>query len=763
MATVDTSVNELVINKLTQAQYDALTEKSPTELYFVTDAQDGSLPDQTDNAGKFLTTDGENVSWGNAVKNEAEDPATDIEILTTKTEDSNILIGGGKKNGESVKNAVAIGSQYSGSHNVAGNSAVAIGKAAQAIANSSIALGFGSKASKSASVAIGNWAQVTAAGAIQLNAKPSSVATNNETGTFKVCLGELLGGGGNYKLLDIDGTIPTNRYATTPTDAGTYVPKLTIAEDGTATREWGTESGSAGGSSFQVVELPEVTVDNLGKIVQYVGETTADYNNGYFYKSVEDYITPVYKLTSITPFFVQIVDDNVFFKFVEDTIRSQGFSGLPLNIGLHINIMFDPMFAEDGKYPVVIVSDDAAIEFQVFFDKDYLLHSIGLSNNLEDFSEAVDMMVMVTEPSSTTLMWKQVDVQPTLQVVEIPEASEENIGQIVQYIGKTSTDYTNGYFYKSSGLFNLTVESADGGAWDIVEAEVNNLDLFVDTFGNMLGTYILRASPSQSWVMERPSGAMYNATAPIDYGLAITINGDLQTGMETTASSGVEIVLEYTSDGFVWKQVNTQPASEGDALPDQTDNAGKFLMTDGTTTSWAKALVNTADEDTESLAIGGTVIPAEGSVGFIAIGANSSAKSYNSYFGDSIAIGRSAIANQESVALGGISNASGAGSVVIGRSARAFSEYSTLVGYNTYSYGSYSTALGANATVSADANYAIQIGAGTNSDANTFKVATQSGNFEIMDADGNVPLDRLTYVTDQIGDISTALTAILGE
>lgn len=40
MATVDTSVNELIINKLTQAQYDALTEKSPAELYFVTDAKE---------------------------------------------------------------------------------------------------------------------------------------------------------------------------------------------------------------------------------------------------------------------------------------------------------------------------------------------------------------------------------------------------------------------------------------------------------------------------------------------------------------------------------------------------------------------------------------------------------------------------------------------------------------------------------------------------------------------------------------------------
>lgn len=40
MATVDTTVNNLVINKLTQAQYEALTEKSPTELYFVTDAKE---------------------------------------------------------------------------------------------------------------------------------------------------------------------------------------------------------------------------------------------------------------------------------------------------------------------------------------------------------------------------------------------------------------------------------------------------------------------------------------------------------------------------------------------------------------------------------------------------------------------------------------------------------------------------------------------------------------------------------------------------
>lgn len=73
----------------------------------------------------------------------------------------------------------------------------------------------------------------------------------------------------------------------------------------------------------------------------------------------------------------------------------------------------------------------------------------------------------------------------------------------------------------------------------------------------------------------------------------------------------------------------------------------------------------------------------------------------------------------------------------------------------------FSVAIGYDAE--AIAQYSIQIGGGENKDANTFKVANSNGNFEMMSADGTIPLERLTKVTDQIGDISTALTAILGE
>ena len=57
----DETVSNLIINKLTKAQFDAISVPSETELYIITD-EDG-LPSQTGNAGKFLTTNGTTTSW----------------------------------------------------------------------------------------------------------------------------------------------------------------------------------------------------------------------------------------------------------------------------------------------------------------------------------------------------------------------------------------------------------------------------------------------------------------------------------------------------------------------------------------------------------------------------------------------------------------------------------------------------------------------------------------------------------------------------
>jgi hypothetical protein len=343
-------------------------------------------------------------------------------------------------------------------------------------------------------------------------------------------------------------------------------------------------------------------------------------------------------------------------------------------------------------------------------------------------------------------------------------------------------------------------------------------------------------------------------------------------GKQDKLTPGENITIE---DGVI-----SATGGGGASLPDQTGNAGKFLTTDGTNTSWGKALVNaytgtsrkslvvTPDNvllnkvsyggiylvsgsatlgtfmgQSEQVVIG-TDITASGAY-TVTIGAYASNKGYDGSIaigssagtsgattdGDQIAIGHyaktaanraiqlgkgtnsdastfkvglSANNNYELLSADGtipaermsatagttgqvltktdtgmewqdatgggelpdnvlVNNATGAMTISIGGTGGG--SYSLCVGEASRANAFGSTALGFGCV--ANAMYAIQLGnngqAVTNSDANTFKVANGNGNFEMMDANGNVPLDRLTYVTDQIGDISTALTAILGE
>ena len=182
-------------------------------------------------------------------------------------------------------------------------------------------------------------------------------------------------------------------------------------------------------------------------------------------------------------------------------------------------------------------------------------------------------------------------------------------------------------------------------------------------------------------------------------------------------------VLTKTEDGMAWQDATGGGAS----IPDQTGNAGKFLTTDGTEASWGNALASTAKSNS-SLCIGGNDTTS-GQPFSVWIGLNSGPE--NDFASNSLAVGNYAKAGSTAVALGADASAKNHG---------------ISIGYYAVS-----------------TDNAIQLGSGTNNDTNTVKFSNSNGNFEMMDANGNVPLERLTYVTNQIGDISTALTAILGE
>ncbi len=214
-------------------------------------------------------------------------------------------------------------------------------------------------------------------------------------------------------------------------------------------------------------------------------------------------------------------------------------------------------------------------------------------------------------------------------------------------------------------------------------------------------------------VNETPFTAAQNAA--INSGVTAQAVADIAANKAAVATLQTSKQNKLTAgDGIIIDGDTISTSGGGASLPDQTGNAGKFLTTDGETASW-----------------GGDRIVQD------------NARFLNNGF-----------------AVGSGSEASASGTTAVGKSAKATAQSATAFG--SYSEArNFAVAVGESAK--ATAVRAVQIGTGTNSDANTFKVANANGNFEMMDEDGNVPLGRLTYVTNQIGDISTALTAILGE
>jgi hypothetical protein len=227
--------------------------------------------------------------------------------------------------------------------------------------------------------------------------------------------------------------------------------------------------------------------------------------------------------------------------------------------------------------------------------------------------------------------------------------------------------------------------------------------------------------PAGQVIFESSTAGTYTVTIPKtqNYYIDLVGGGGGSSLPTQTGHSGEFLTTDGTdaSWGAVSQVPSTTGATQGDVLtvdsggdaawaaapsglPDQTGQSGKFLTTDGTDASWSdKPLVNNSTSNVGALAIGTNAEAAKQSV---AIGFD--AKVSPAYLTYSIAIGRGASVSANNA-----------------------------------------TALGANAICSA--TRAIQLGAGTNSDANTFKVYNGNGNFELMNANGNLPADRLASTT----------------
>lgn len=252
-------------------QFIGTTDANYTNGYFykcVSDGQDpatyswtqtdvqpqaGGLPSQTGQSGKFLTTDGTDASWSDKpLVNAATDNNTALSILGTV----------------SSVGAAGVGIGYNSKTYKWG---VAIGSTASVDSLNTIAIGFNSRASAKSAICIGSGARASALGAIQLSGT-TNTSTNNDANTFKVA-----NANGNYEIMSADGTIPTDRFTTTPVSDGTYVPTLTVSS-GTATRTW----GAAASAPVVPATMPTLAVADWSSNTQTVNVTGVTASNIVF-------------------------------------------------------------------------------------------------------------------------------------------------------------------------------------------------------------------------------------------------------------------------------------------------------------------------------------------------------------------------------------------------------------------------------------------------------------------------------------------------
>lgn len=278
------------------------------------------------------------------------------------------------------------------------------------------------------------------------------------------------------------------------------------------------------------------------------------------------------------------------------------------------------------------------------------------------------------------------------------------------------------------------------------KAPTATVDALTAIVNDILTTYLKKTGDTMTGALNVPEFTVSTAEG--------TLSISIVAGVPVIASNnGMDIAsrvkFDYaptTDDTTAWADVNStalvtkqqvaaalSTAGGGASLPDQAGNAGKFLKTDGATTSWANALENIAPEEYGSIVVGSGATTSTSARGAVVIGRNAGRAATGS---GAVAIGD-----------GAGNTSSAANSVSIGANAQAGSGTSAAI-----AIGAYAQAIAKNAIqLGMKSNYSGY----TNSDTNTFKVGNANGNFEMMSADGTIPAERMSAVAGVTGQVLT--------
>ena len=488
------------------------------------------------------------------------------------------------------------------------------------------------------------------------------------------------------------------------------------------------------GASSAVDTMPIASASNLGKIVQYVGENSGSSEfdvavidpraeiesdaliiDASMFKSYSENTFGENIETVYTRYRLQIEDDDSGFlqcKGIDGTFITTSFSDYR-DLGITLN--FEP-----GSITYVTLSEPLMPEENL---------ELGESSSGSSSSGSYSPEPQIILDCYIFLNKNYSDIEANIEKIETSSSIPYDNLTIDSKVFANKVSQINGEY---EFIYFESTSSSSGSSSNEVEGE--------DIAESQTGWFIYVYSPVGDGDFRLIDLSEYGMTLDYEPSNSDTMKLQLTvTPVITINGYFYKCINSGTpeSDLYSWERVDVQPTPViPDPLPSQTGNAGKFLSTDGTNTSWKKidAITNTALVSNSSIQILGKRNQSSCAVN---IGYESEAGGTNS------------------VAVGYNTKAQAENSVSIGHTTVVSGKFGIAAGYYSGVKGSRSIAIGEGA--SANANNAIQFGPGDNNNMGSicfgYGVHTEPQhlrNYTILDFNGTIPTSRITKVNKKV-------------
>lgn len=210
-------------------------------------------------------------------------------------------------------------------------------------------------------------------------------------------------------------------------------------------------------ANTQYNTMPEPNIENINNIIQYTGDTNQNYTNGYYYKCISDGQDPAtysWQRVDVQPNedlsnYVESITVPITLLAIQPGMTSeeiiQCLGGLD-----NVHKLWEAFDAGKPVFGTALVPGQHDMDYvQVPMLIDYTnmsTYSIIHFNAMVS-GESWDMVLQAGWDDD----WSVISVTKTPlnpQYDSLPTPGADNEGQIIQYVGPTNQNYTNGYFYK---------------------------------------------------------------------------------------------------------------------------------------------------------------------------------------------------------------------------------------------------------------------------------------------------------------------------